>query len=284
MDNQIRQYSIIVVTYNNADGLKRTLKSIRQLDYAQKEVVVIDGDSNDTSLDVIAEHEDIITTSISERDNGIYNAMNKGLRMATGDYIQILNSGDTLANNNVVERMLAALKEEDFPEILYGNMMKSFPDGRLIRDRGYAGNPPTMLGFIRGTLNHDPVYIRKSLFEKFGYYHEDLPITADWRWYVEAIPFGGIIPVYADIDVTVFDMTGVSETQIEKREKERDEELKRILPIGVYNDYMMYRFPLEQMRRIKRYPLVYKFFYFIERVLFKLEKRKKRVKKEQVYL
>ena len=59
MDNQKRQYSIIVVTYNNADGLKRTLKSIRQLDYAQKEVVVIDGDSNDTSLDVIAEHQDV---------------------------------------------------------------------------------------------------------------------------------------------------------------------------------------------------------------------------------
>ena len=279
--------SIVTINYNDAVGVQSTLQSVSTQTCKTIEHIIIDGGSTDGSRAVIEEYANKASYTVlwvSEPDKGIYNAMNKGLRMATGDYIQILNSGDTLANNNVVERMLAALKEEDFPEILYGNMMKSFPDGRLIRDRGYAGNPPTMLGFIRGTLNHDPVYIRKSLFEKFGYYHEDLPITADWRWYVEAIPFGGIIPVYADIDVTVFDMTGVSETQIEKREKERDEELKRILPIGVYNDYMMYRFPLEQMRRIKRYPLVYKFFYFIERVLFKLEKRKQRVKKEQVYL
>ena len=81
MDNQLRRYSIIVVTYNNADGLRRTLQSIRQLAYDQKEVIVIDGGSNDASLDIIAEHQDIITTSVSERDNGIYNAMNKGIKL-----------------------------------------------------------------------------------------------------------------------------------------------------------------------------------------------------------
>lgn len=278
--------SLITINRNNAIGLEKTIRSVASQTFKDFDYIVIDGASTDSSVEIIKKYESefVHLKWVSEPDKGIYNAMNKGLRMATGDYIQILNSGDTLANDDVVEWMLNALKEKDYPEILYGNMIKSFPDGRLIRDRGYAGNPPTMLGFIRGTLNHDPVYIRKSLFEKFGYYREDLPITADWRWYVEAIPFGGIIPVYVDIDVTVFDMTGVSETQIEKRERERDDELKRILPIGVYNDYMMYRFPLEQMRRIKRYPLVYKFVYFIERVLFKLEKRKQRVKKEQVYL
>ena len=277
--------SIVTINFNNVVGLNKTLQSVFIQNCRDIEHVIVDGGSSDGSRSVIEEYANKSLNSViwvSEPDKGIYKAMNKGLRMATGDYIQILNSGDTLANDNVVERMLVALKEKDYPEILYGNMMKSFPDGRLIRDRGYAGTPPTMLGFIRGTLNHDPVYIRKSLFDKFGYYREDLPITADWRWYVEAIPFGGIIPVY--VDVTVFDMMGVSETQIEKREKERNEELKRILPIGVYKDYELYRFPLEQVRRIKRYPLVYKFFNFVERVLFKLEKRKQRIKKEQVYL
>jgi hypothetical protein len=123
-------------------------------------------------------------------------------------------------------------------------------------------------------LNHDPVYINKSLFDKFGYYREDLPITADWRWYVEAIPFGGVIPEYVDIDVTIFDMNGISETQIERREKERDEELRRILPIGVYQDYQTYYSSIEQIRRLRRYPLFFKLFYFTERALFKLEKRK----------
>ena len=194
--------------------------------------------------------------------------------MAKGEYVQILNSGDVLASADVVERMLKALDEKGNPDILYGNMIKEFANGSRVRDRGFAGEAPTMYDFIRGTLNHDPVYLRRSLFDRFGYYREDLPITADWRWYVETIPFGGVVPVYVDIDVTIFDMNGISETQIERREKERDEELRRILPIGVYQDYKTYHFSIEQIRRLQHYPLVYKLFYSIERVLFKLEKRK----------
>ena len=79
MDGKKRLYSIIVVTYNNADGLLRTLKSIRLLDYVQKEIVVIDGGSKDETLNIIADNQDIITTSVSEKDSGIYNAMNKGV-------------------------------------------------------------------------------------------------------------------------------------------------------------------------------------------------------------
>lgn len=277
--------SIVTINRNNAIGLEKTMLSVASQTYKEFEYVVVDGASTDDSVEVIKrlapKFGDCIKW-ISEPDKGIYNGMNKGIRMATGDYIQILNSGDVLASENVAERMLTALKNKKFPEILYGNMMKSFSDGRLIRDRGFAGNTPTMLGFIHGTLNHDPVYIQKSLFEKLGYYREDLPITADWRWYVEAIPFGGINPVYVDIDVTIFNMNGVSETQIEKREKERDDELQKILPPGVYQDYKSYSFVIDQMRRLQRYPLVYKFVYFIERVLFKIEKFKNKRKRQQV--
>lgn len=276
--------SIITINWNNAIGLDKTMQSVAAQTFREFEYIVIDGASTDGSVEVIKKYESRFghLKWVSEPDSGIYNAMNKGLRMAIGEYIQILNSGDILAGNHVIEQMQAALKEREYPDILYGNMLKSFPDGRLIRDRGFAGIPPTMLGFIRGTLNHDPVYILRSLFDKFGYYREDLPITADWRWYVEAIPFGGIIPVYVDIDVTIFDMTGVSETQIEKREKERDEELKRILPIGIYQDYKNYCFPIEQLNRIKRFPLAYQFFYFVERVLFKFEKWKSKKQAGQI--
>lgn len=275
--------SIVTINRNNSIGLGKTLDSVSAQSFRDFEYIVIDGASTDNSVEVIRkkEHEYTDLKWISEPDKGIYNAMNKGLRMATGDYIQILNSGDALVGKDVVERMLSALEEKNNPEILYGNMLKSFPDGKLVRDRGFAGKMPTMLSFIRGTLNHDPVYIRRSLFEQFGYYREDLPITADWRWYVEAIPFGGVRPAYVDIDVTVFDMTGVSETQIEKREKERDEELRRILPPGVYQDYKENYFLLEQLHRIKRYPLLYKLFYMEERVLFKMEKRKKKKQSER---
>ena len=269
--------SIITINRNNSIGLEKTMRSVASQSFKDFEYIVIDGASSDNSVEVVKAHETEFAHLrwVSEPDKGIYNAMNKGLRMATGDYVQVLNSGDMLASVDVVERMLKALDGKGYPDILYGNMIKAFANGSRVCDRGFAGETPTMYGFIRGTLNHDPVYIRRSLFEKFGYYREDLPITADWRWYVEAIPFGGVIPEYVDIDVTIFDMNGISETQIERREMERDEELRRILPIGVYQDYKNYYFPIEQVRRLQRYPLVYKVFYFIERVLFKIEKRKK---------
>lgn len=270
--------SIISINRNNAEGLEKTMKSVASQSFKDFEYIVIDGASTDNSFDVIQKHvsEYAHLKWVSEPDKGIYNAMNKGLHMATGKYVQILNSGDVLASPDVVEKMLKALDEKGNPDILYGNMIKAFADGSYVRDRGYAGEAPTMYDFIRSTLNHDPVYIRKSLFDEFGYYREDLPITADWRWYVEAIPFGGVVPVYVDIDVTIFDMNGISETQIERREKERDEELRRILPVGVYQDYRTYYFPIEQVRRLQRYPLVYKLFYFVERGLFKIEKWNKR--------
>ena len=270
--------SIISINRNNAEGLEKTMKSVASQSFKDFEYIVIDGASTDNSFDVIQKHvsEYAHLKWVSEPDKGIYNAMNKGLHMATGKYVQILNSGDVLASPDVVEKMLKALDEKGNPDILYGNMIKAFADGSYVRDRGYAGETPTMYDFIRSTLNHDPVYIRKSLFDEFGYYREDLPITADWRWYVEAIPFGGVVPVYVDLDVTNFDMNGISETQIERREKERDEELRRILPVGVYQDYRTYYFPIEQVRRLQRYPLVYKLFYFVERGLFKIEKWNKR--------
>lgn len=268
--------SVITINRNNATGLEKTLCSVASQTFKEFEYIVVDGASSDRSVEVIKAHESDFAHLrwVSEPDKGIYNAMNKGLRMATGDYVQILNSGDELASDDVVERMLKALDEKSNPNILYGNMIKAFADGSRVRDRGFDGEAPTMYNFIRGTLNHDPVYINKSLFDKFGYYREDLPITADWRWYVEAIPFGGVIPEYVDIDVTIFDMNGISETQIERREKERDQELRHILPIGVYQDYQTYYSSIEQIRRLRRYPLFYKLFYFTERALFKLEKRK----------
>ena len=269
--------SIITINRNNASGLEKTLKSVANQTFKEFEYIVIDGASTDNSIDMIKAHESEFThlNWMSEPDNGIYNAMNKGLHKASSEYVQILNSGDLLASVDVVERMLKVLDEKRDPDILYGNMIKIFADGSHVCDRGFAGEAPTMYGFIHGTLNHDSAYIRRSLFNKFGYYREDLPITADWRWYVEAISYGGVLPEYVDINVTIFDMNGISETQIERREKERDEELRRILPIGVYQDYQTYYFSIEQMRRLQRYPLVYKLFYFIERVLFKLEKKKR---------
>ena len=250
--------------------------------FKEFEYIVIDGASTDSSIEIIKslELEFAHLKWVSEPDTGIYNAMNKGIRMASGEYIQILNSGDCLAANDVTERMLAALDDAGKPSILYGNMMKCFPDGRRLVDKGFAGQEITMLGMYAGTLNHDSAYIRHDLFEKYGYYDEGLKIVSDWKWYLQAIVMGGEKPQYTDIDVTLFDMSGISESNKELDKAERKQVLGQLFLEAVLADYEQYAFPIEQMKRLRRHPWAYKMVWFLERCLFKVEKAK--LKKSKV--
>ena len=278
--------SIITINYNNAEGLRKTMESVLAQTYTEIEYIIVDGASTDGSVDVIRELATRPTIKwVSEKDRGIYNAMNKGIRMATSEYIQILNSGDILFDANVTKRMIEQLEQtnsqrEEPIGILYGNMIKEYPDGRRVKDSCGSGDytPESFYYFYRGTLNHDCAYIRRDLFEKYGLYNEQMKICSDWEWYVRAIVLGGEKTVYTNIDVTVFDMTGISESNGKNREliqKERREYLESILPVAVLRDYDMFSLPIEQYRRLKKYHL-WGVVYFVERVLFKFEKWFKR--------
>ena len=290
--------SIITINYNNASGLRKTLASVKSQTYRNIEHIIVDAASTDGSVDIIREYENTIKRSVTinqstiqvkwstEPDKGIYNGMNIGIQRATGDYIQILNSGDILAASDVTERMMAALDSlntkrstlnEDVISILYGNMLKSY-DGKTIINRDTCGGnmytPESFLYFYKGTLNHDCAYIRRDLFEKYGLYNEDMKICSDWEWYVRAIVLGGEKPVYTNIDVTIFDMNGVSESYGKNADiikRERREYLESILPPAVLHDYDMFSLPITQYQRLKKYHL-WGLVYFMERVLFKLEK------------
>lgn len=269
--------SIITINRNNAPGLEKTMQSVLSQTRRDFEYVVVDGASTDDSITVIRRLAPAFGDRlkwISEPDEGIYNAMNKGIGMATGEYIQVLNSGDSLVSPDVVEKMYVALEKENFPSILYGNMLKDFPDGHVHRDKGFAGEDITLLGMYIGTLNHSPAYIRRSLFDKYGSYDESLKIDSDWKWYLQAIVFGKEKPVYADIDVTLFDMTGISETNTALTKAEREQVLQELVPPTVLADYDAWVPSIRQMRRIKRHPWAYRIVWFLERVLFKIEKRK----------
>lgn len=242
---------------------------------------------------------------VSEPDMGIYNAMNKGIEIALGkrvvnvdhttssnslndnrstlnelqsDYIQILNSGDILASPDVTERMMNALHsftrstlndKIDVP-ILYGNMVKyDYVSDKILgksRETEYS-----LRQYFSSTMNHDCCYFRRDLFETYGLYDENLKIVSDWKWFLQAIGLGYVKPVYVDIDVTIFDCSGISETNLELRNKERRQVLEEVLPPAILADYDKYAFPMEQYNRLKKYHL-WPIAYFMERVLFKFEK------------
>ncbi len=288
--------SIITINYNNADGLRKTLASVAAQTYPNVEHIIVDGGSTDNSVDVIKEYVRQVESGkwkvesvvwVSEKDKGVYNAMNKGIKRATGEYIQILNSGDVLASPDVTARMIAALNDvmmsvtdkslNDGVPIFYGNMLKSF-DGKTIIKRDTCGNrmytPESFLYFYKGTLNHDSAYIRRDLFDKYGLYNEEMKICSDWEWYVKAIALGGEKAIYTNIDVTIFDMNGVSESNGKNADiikKERREYLEKVLPATVLHDYDTFSLPIIQYQRLKKYHL-WGLVYFMERVLFKLEK------------
>ena len=292
--------SIITINYNNAEGLRKTLASVAAQTYRNIEHIIVDGGSTDDSVEVIREYEKKITNDqlpitiiwSSEPDRGIYNAMNKGIRKASGDYVQILNSGDVLAAPDVTERMMSALSSlntkhstlnKNAVSILYGNMIKEWPNGRRVKDT--CGNelytPESFLYFYNGTLNHDCAYIRRDLFEKYGLYNEQMKICSDWEWYVRAIVLGGEKPVYTDIDVTIFDMNGVSESYGKNADiikRERREYLESILPPAVLHDYDAFSFPIQQYQRLKKYHL-WGIVYFMERVLFKIDQFRGRARR-----
>ena len=269
--------TIITINRNNRAGLEQTLNSVLRQVCTDFEYVVVDGASTDGSVEVIRRFTEGFGKRlkwISEPDKGIYNAMNKGIGMATGEYVQILNSGDCLVSEDVVGNMYIALEKNGKPSILYGNLLKDMPDGTVVRDRCFAGREISFLGFYTGTLNHSPAYIRRSLFEEYGLYDESLKIVSDWKWYLEAIVLGKEKPVYVDIDVTLFDMTGISETNKTLCQKERKQVMSQMIPPSFLKDYDDWALSLYQIKRLKRHPWAYKIFWFIERCLMKWEKHR----------
>ena len=270
--------TVVTINRNNALGLEKTLQSVAAQTFKDFEYIIIDGVSTDDSVEIIKKYEIEITHLrwISEPDSGIYNAMNKGLRMASGEYIQILNSGDCLAAPDVTERMMNEIERLGNPPILYGNMVKRFHDGRQWVDKSFEGSEITMLGMFSGTLNHDSAYIRRDLFEKYGYYDERLKIVSDWKWYLQAIVLNGEKPQYVDINVTLFDMSGISETNKDLDRAERKKVLEQLFPKAILADYECYAFPMEQIQRLQHHPWAYKIVWIIERCLFKMEKAKRK--------
>lgn len=286
-----KKLSIITINLNNAQGLLKTIKSVISQTCPDFEYIIIDGGSSDGSIDIIrsftiippgnyvkysdfkyqthnTSNKNPISYWISEQDNGIYHAMNKGIQVAQGEYCQFLNSGDCLTAPDVIEKLFAFLPD---CSIFYGNMLKQMPKGKVYRDTCEKGNL-TMLSFYRGSLNHSPAFIKRSLFEKYGLYDESLKIVSDWKWYLIAIVLHNEPVRYVDLDVAYFDMNGISNTNYGLNQNERHKVLQELLPVSILSDYDAHWQKIEQGNRINRYKITRIILWVLDRMLFKWEK------------
>ncbi len=175
--------SIVTITFNAAATLERTIRSVEQQDYPNIEYIIVDGASTDDTLSIVSSHTSSISKCISEPDNGLYYAMNKGLQMATGQYIWFLNAGDEIATPNTVSQMFASAPNAD---VYYGNTVMTNISGDEIGGRRLA--PPETLtwrSFKKGMLvSHQSFVPRTALCPLYDTRYR---FSADFDWCVSIL-------------------------------------------------------------------------------------------------
>lgn len=222
------KFSIITINYNNKAGLRKTIESVVNQTCKDYEYIVIDGGSTDGSVDVIREYEYHIDYWISEPDKGIYNAMNKGILKAKGEYLNFMNSGDCFYNEFVLDNSFSYLKED----IVVGRLHRS----GVTNTWNYYDEEITMMLFFNGSLPHPASFIKRILFQD-SLYDENYKIVSDWKFFIEKLIFENCSFKNISVDVVLFDNTGISTTNVELMEKERTQVLSSMFPERVLMDY-----------------------------------------------
>ncbi|TYR38235.1 glycosyltransferase [Sphingobacterium phlebotomi] len=232
--------SIITVNLNNIEGLKNTLESVRKQTYKEFEYIVIDGASTDGSVELI-KNSPIVDSWISEKDTGVYEAMNKGIEKASGDYLLFLNSGDLLFSNNVIEAVIPKLISE---AIIYGDIQFVEQDGETL-DTYYFPENLSFKYFFHQSLGHPSTFIRKDLFEKYGKYETNYKIVADWVFFTRVIIKEQVSTKHITDVISIFYMDGMSSDPKNRDtiETERKTFLEKEFSL-FHHDYVQY-FKLE---------------------------------------
>jgi len=203
--------SVITINLNNKDGLRKTIDSVLCQTFTDYEFIIIDGESTDGSVDIIRQYADKISYWVSEKDSGIYNAQNKGIKQATGEYLYFLNSGDALYENNTLEKFFSDNPHDAF---ICGSFYME-KGGVLEADTTYKDRDWHMAVYelFSSFLCHQAFFIHRSNFEKYGLYDESLKVVSDWKLFFQGIAIDRLPVKYIDEFVVIYNMEGFS-TQI----------------------------------------------------------------------
>jgi len=208
--------SVVTINLNNNRGLEKTLDSVLKQSYKEIEYIIIDGGSNDGSVDVIKRHQNRITYWCSEKDYGIYDAMNKGMVRITGEYVLFLNSGDYLYSENTIKKCVSEIAQNK-GKIFYGDVVK-YPSGKM-----YAGGVNVSLKYLKteNPPHQSTFYPKDSLFSLHGY-DTTLKICGDWKLnlllYLKGVEF---MRFSRDSIIAYYDETGISNSNVRLASLER---------------------------------------------------------------
>lgn len=204
--------SIVTINRNNAEGLRKTIESVVSQSFNDFEYIVIDGASTDGSVEVIKEYQDRITYWVSEPDSGVYQAMNKGIKMSNGEYCLFLNSGDFLIARDVLTRVFDEKSEADIINARCnvsdkGNVVWTSPyiPKVTLKDLYFVGIP------------HQSTFIKRRLFDNYGMYREDFRYNSDIDFWYKTIALGEVTTRGVDIVISDYNMDGLSSTECESK-------------------------------------------------------------------
>ena len=258
--------SIITINFNNADGLRKTLDSVAEQTYQEFEHIIVDGGSTDASVDFIRDYERTIANrqspiSIiwsSEPDKGIYDAMNKGVARATGDYLLFLNGGDVMVSNSVICDVYPYLCESDF---VIGRTYFSVNGIRVGQSPLLTEREMSMYYMYLKGINHQSAFIKRTLLRERPY-DTSVKINADWLFFVQSIIFHSASVKFVNLFFVEFDQTGLS-SNTQAVVEERKEVLQRILPERISRDYIQivpYYYEVIRVQWLLRHPFCYKIY------------------------
>jgi len=217
--------SVITACYNAQNTIEETIRSVLLQTHKDIEYIIIDGNSTDKTLEIVSKYENIVSKLISEKDSGVYNAMNKGISNATGDLVFFLNADDVFINETVVENFANYAKQTQ-AGLLLGNilMLNRYTGENYYEKQGFIDN----FQLINSTIFHPATFFRREIFQKYGNYNENNKIVSDYEWYVNYFRNGGDYK-YFDVPISVFSLGGLSsdEKHHEIHIKERKDVIKK---------------------------------------------------------
>ena len=242
----MKKISIITINFNNYNGLVQTTKSVINQDFRDFEYIIIDGGSNDGSKEYISSINENVDYWVSEPDNGIYNALNKGIEKATGEYLLFLNSGDYFINNKVLSENETCFNNFDliYFDIFMGNTLK--------RTKISYPNFLNFNLFYQATICHQAIFFKNELFSKYGNYNEQLKFISDWEFLIKTIFIHQVSYKHINDSIVLYDDSGYSSnsSNYSLMQDERNKVLREILP-GFIEDYTDYNIKSNFIKKFK---------------------------------